>query len=163
MHVHTKTGLITDVSGVKHFGRRSAGGSGRQAAIRNQMIDAHGVAYIAAANTILQASYLWPHKGNCQCTILYLSMLARVFSCHRERSHEGRREEDALKNYSQSRLNIWHVEVESREVYLLNFYSAESQREMVHFLIQHIYLMTLQMSIVTCIHLIKIDIFNFRS
>ncbi len=98
MFKQTKTGIITDGTGVTDSWRRLADDGDRQAAIMNQMIAAHGAAYIAAANMILQANYLWPHKGNCQCAVLYLSVLTHMFSCHRERNHEGRRERDALKS-----------------------------------------------------------------
>lgn len=71
--------------------------SGGQAAIMNQMIATPGVAYVVAANMILQANYLWLHKGNCQCAVLYLSVLAQMFLSRREGSHEGRREGNGLK------------------------------------------------------------------
>ena len=57
---HTKSGLITDVTAYPIADKPIS--SGGQAAIMNQMIATPGVAYIAAANMILQANYLWLHK-----------------------------------------------------------------------------------------------------
>lgn len=80
---HQSTAFLTPIND------GGGGGSGGQAAINNHMIASRGMAYVAAENTILQVNYLWPHKGNGQCAVLYLSTLALMFSCHRKRSHDG--------------------------------------------------------------------------
>lgn len=90
--IHTlaqKDRSVTAVRGVKHSWRRLADSGSRQTAIIKPMRASPGAAYIASANMILQANYLWTHKGKCQCAVLYLSVLAQMFFCCREGSQEG--------------------------------------------------------------------------
>lgn len=180
VEMYTKTGLITDASGAKHARRQLAGGGssggGRQAAITNQMIAAYGVDYMAAANMILQANYLWPHKGNCQCAVLYLSFLAQMFSCHRQRSHEGRKEEAGVKSilsqdwmFGMGNTAEWTLLSSVFSQHLL-YYISEGN---ILFYIAYFFIMPvvtsllllviLQMSYKTDDHLIKVQILNMTS
>lgn len=134
-----KTGLITGVNGVNYSWRRLSDGggeAGRQAAIMNQMIAACIVAYIGVANMILEANYLWPHKGNCQSAVLYLSVLAQMFFLPQGKKPWEEERGRWFKIHTQSRLNVWHEEYcRNSSTY---FFCTTLHREILHFLSHYI-------------------------